>query len=76
MKKLTALLGLSIILSSATGVAQGAEDDIRAMREQIEALTQRLDRLERENSEMRARQELQGQSVAGADTKIQMLAAV
>jgi hypothetical protein len=63
MKKLTALLGLSILLFSSQALAQVSEDEIKALRAQIELLTQRLDQLEGQNQEMsRALQQAQAQT--------------
>jgi hypothetical protein len=52
MKKLTALLGLSILLCSTGALAQVSETEIQLLRDQIEMLTQRLDQLEQQNREL------------------------
>jgi len=52
MKKLTALLGLSLLLFSATALAQASADEIQLLRQQIELLTKRLDALEAQNQQM------------------------
>lgn len=65
MKKLTALLGLSVLLFSSQALAQVGEAEIRALRAQIELLTKRLDDLERQNEAMsRSSQEPQAGSAA------------
>jgi hypothetical protein len=52
MKKLTLLIGLSALLFSTNMLAQVSEDEIQALRAQIELLNQRLDQLERQNQAM------------------------
>jgi len=52
MKKLTVLLGLSIILFSTAAFAQVDKDEIQVLREQIEMLTKRLDQLEQQNQQL------------------------
>ena len=52
MKKLTALLGLSLLIFSATAIAQVSDDEIKLLRQQIEMLTKRLDTLEAQNQQM------------------------
>lgn len=56
MKKLTVLLGLSLLLASTTALAQVSEEEVQALRAQIEMLTKRLDQLEaqsqKENTEV------------------------
>jgi len=52
MKKLTALLGLSLLIFSATAFAQVSEDEIQLLRQQVEMLTKRLDTLEAQNQQM------------------------
>lgn len=49
MKKLAALIGLGVLLSSPAAPAQVSEEEIQALRAQIETLTRRLDELERQN---------------------------
>ena len=49
MKKLAALIGLGVLLSSPAAPAQVSEEEIQALRTQIETLTRRLDELERQN---------------------------
>ncbi|MCU0989891.1 MAG: putative porin [Xanthomonadales bacterium] len=49
MQKLAIPLGLGILFFSQAAPAQVSEDEIRALRAQIEVLTQRLDELERQN---------------------------
>ena len=48
MKKLAALIGLGVLLSSPAAPAQVSEGEIQALRAQIELLTRRLDELERQ----------------------------
>jgi len=68
MKKLTALLGLGILLFSSQALAQVSEDEIQALRAQIELLTERLDDLERQNQSMsRSLQEAQAATAAPHD---------
>jgi len=52
MRKLTALLGLSALLFCSQALAQSSEDEIKALRTQVELLTERLDRLEQQNREL------------------------
>lgn len=52
MKKLTVLLGLSLILFTASVQAQASDDEIQLLRQQIEMLSQRLDALENENKKL------------------------
>jgi hypothetical protein len=52
MRKPAALLGLSILLFSTQALAKVNEDEINALRAQIELLTQRLDRLEQQNQSL------------------------
>ncbi len=47
MKKLTILLGLTVIHFSQTAFAQVSADEFQVLREQIQFLTQRLDELEK-----------------------------
>ncbi len=47
MKKLTILLGLTVIHFSQTAFAQVSADEFQVLREQIQYLTQRLDELEK-----------------------------
>jgi hypothetical protein len=49
MNKLTVLFGLAILLSSNPATAQVSEEEVQALRAQIEMLTKRLDQLEQEN---------------------------
>ena len=49
MKKLTILLGLTVILFHQTAFAQISADELQALREQIQILRQRLDELEKAN---------------------------
>jgi len=51
MKKLTILLGLAAILFSQTALAQVDADELKALREQVRILTQRLDDLEKANQQ-------------------------
>lgn len=51
MKKLTVLLGLSILLYSTAVTAQVSEEEVQALRNQIELLTKRLDQLESQNQQ-------------------------
>ena len=57
MKKLTALLGLGILLCSTGAVAQVSETEIQLLRDQIEMLTRRLDQLEQQNRELASQAE-------------------
>ena len=57
MKKLTALLGLSILLCSTGAVAQVSEAEIQLLRDQIEMLTKRLDDLEQQNQQLASQAE-------------------
>ena len=52
MKKLTVLLGLSLIVFSTTALAQVNEDEIQLLRQQIEMLNKRLDELEKQNQQL------------------------
>jgi len=52
MRKLTALLGLSALLLGSQALAQSSEEEMKALRAQIELLTERLDRLEQQNREL------------------------
>ena len=52
MKKLTVLFGLILIVATQTAVAQVDEDEIKLLRQQIELLTNRLDRLEKQNQQL------------------------
>lgn len=49
MKKLTILVGLSLLLFSTSALSQVGEDEIKLLRQQIEMLSQRLDQLETQN---------------------------
>jgi hypothetical protein len=65
MKKLTILLGLSALLISSQALAQVSDDEIQALRSQIEMLNQRLDQLEQQNRDMsRSLQEARTQNMA------------
>jgi hypothetical protein len=71
MKKLTALLGLSILLCSSQALAQVSENEIKALRAQIEMLTQRLDQLEQQNMEMsQSLQKAEAQVAASTPTEV------
>ena len=52
MTRLTLLLGLSVLAFSSPAIAQVSEDEIQALRAQIELLNRRLDQLEQQNQEM------------------------
>jgi hypothetical protein len=52
MRKMTAMIGALALLSSTAALAAVDEDEIQALRQQVEMLTQRLDALERENRRM------------------------
>jgi len=52
MKKLAALVGLSLILSITPVHAQVSEDEIQLLRQQIELLNKRLDDLEKQNQQL------------------------
>ena len=49
MRKLTVLLGLSMLLCSTAVTAQVSEEEVQALRDQIELLTKRLDELEKQS---------------------------
>jgi len=67
MKRLAVLSGLSILLISSHATAQVSEDEIGALRAQIELLTRRLDDLERQNQQMsQSLQEAQAQATPPA----------
>ena len=57
MKKLTALLGLSILLCSTGAIAEDSEAEIQLLRDQIEMLTKRLDDLEQQNQQLASQAE-------------------
>jgi len=63
MKKLTVLIGLSLIVFSTAALAQVSEDEIQLLRQQIQMLTERLDTLEKQNQQM-------AQSLAEADEQV------
>jgi hypothetical protein len=52
MKKLTVLFGLILIFATQTADAQVDENEIKLLRQQIELLTNRLDRLEKQNQQL------------------------
>jgi len=52
MKKLAALVGLSLIISITPVHAQVSEDEIQLLRQQIELLNKRLDDLEKQNQQL------------------------
>lgn len=54
MKKLTVLLGLSILLCSTATYAQVSEEEVQSLRDQIEMLTRRLDQLEAQSKQEKA----------------------
>ena len=54
MKKLTVLVGLSILLCSTAVSAQVSEEEVQALRAQIEMLTKRLDELEKQSQQSAA----------------------
>lgn len=54
MKMLTVLLGLSVLLYSSATTAQVSEEEVQALRAQIELLTKRLDQLEMQNQQAAA----------------------
>jgi hypothetical protein len=71
MKKLSVLLGLSILLFSTAAFAQVSEDEIKLLRDQIEMLTKRLDQLESQNKEMSAAlEQSEQQTVAKAEAVV------
>jgi hypothetical protein len=71
MKKLTVMLVLSILLGRSVAYAQVDESDIRALREQIEMLTRRLDQLESQNQQMgQALEQSSSQAVALTEEKV------
>jgi len=72
MKKLTVLLGLSIILFSSAAFAQVSEEEIQTLREQIEMLTKRLDQLEQQNRQLTQQAEAgREQSVAQVEQAVE-----
>jgi predicted porin len=65
MKKLTALFGFSLLIFSATAIAQVSQDEIQLLRQQIQILTSRLDELEKQNAQLaRSVEQSNAQSVA------------
>ena len=52
MNKLKALLGLSFIVFSTGAFAQVSENEIELLRQQVEILTNRLDKLEKQNQQL------------------------
>ena len=67
MTRLTLLLGLSVLAFSSPAIAQVSEDDIQALRTQIEQLNRRLDQLEQQNQQMsRALQEARAGDLTGS----------
>jgi hypothetical protein len=71
VKKLTALLGLCALLISSGTFAQVDPDEIQTLRDQIELLTKRLDKLENQNRQMsEALEQADEQNVAIAEEKI------
>jgi hypothetical protein len=64
MKKLVALMGLSLIFFSNTALAQVSEDEIQLLRQQIQMLTDRLDQLESQNEQLTKTIEETNQQVA------------
>ena len=67
MTRLTLLLGLSVLAFSSPAIAQVSEDDIQALRTQIEQLNRRLDQLEQQNQQMsRALQETRAGDLTGS----------
>jgi hypothetical protein len=72
MKKLTCLLGLSVLLFAPVAPAQVGSEEIDALRAQIDALTRRLDELERQNRELtQAQQASQTAAPAAVDAEIE-----
>ena len=51
MKKLTVLIGLSLLLYGTAVQAQVSEEELQALRDQIQMLTKRLDQLEQQNAQ-------------------------
>lgn len=70
MKKLAALIGLGVLLSSPAAPAQVSEEEIQALRAQIEMLTRRLDELEKQNLQA-APDAAEGALAGTADEKIE-----
>jgi hypothetical protein len=73
MKHLIALFGLGMLLSSPATLAQVSEEDIQALRAQIEMLTKRLDELERsdrDSSRLSAQAETADAPAQSVDEKI------
>ena len=64
MKKLTILVGLSLIVFCTSALAQVGEDEIKLLRQQIEMLTNRLDNLEKQNQDLAQSLEESSQQVA------------
>ncbi|NND56111.1 MAG: hypothetical protein HKN57_02570 [Xanthomonadales bacterium] len=76
MKKLTVLLGLSLIMFSQAAIAQVSGDEIKLLRQQIEMLTNRLDELEKQNQQLvqtveQSSQQAAAGSEAAVDAKIE-----
>jgi hypothetical protein len=81
MRKLSILLGLSVLLCSTAASAQVSEEELQALREQVRMLTQRLDELERQNRQSQstageAAAETAGQAIAKAEAAEQKVAEV
>jgi hypothetical protein len=71
MKKLTVLLGLSLILSSTPVFAQVSEEEIQLLRQQIEMLTSRLDALEKQNKQLaQSVEQSEAQTVAKTEENV------
>ena len=77
MKKLSIILGLGILLCGTATAAPVDEDELQALRDQIEMLTQRLDELERQNrASQQASAEAAEQAVAKANAVEEQVATV
>jgi hypothetical protein len=71
MKKLTVFLALSLMIFSAPALAQVSDDEIQALRQQIEMLTRRLDDLEQQNRQMsKALEQRDEQAVAKVEDAV------
>lgn len=71
MRHLTALVGLSFLLFSASALAQVSDEEIQLLRQQIEMLNNRLDQLEQQNAELaRSLQESREQSAAQTEALV------
>lgn len=71
MKKTILTLGLALLLSAPNAFAQVSDEEIRALRAQVEMLTRRLDQLEQQNAELtRSLQQAHDTPVAQVDESL------